>query len=79
MKAAILVADVLAIRRRWKPTKAVANAPGLTTDFVESQEFHRNHDVRQKLVDLLAAAGLPRPHREKNSGPAAGPNGEAAA
>jgi hypothetical protein len=41
--------------------EAVANAPGLTTEFVESQELYRDRDVKRRLLDLLVGAGLPRP------------------
>ncbi len=40
--------------------EAIANAPGLTTEFVEIQETYRDRDVKRKLIDLLVASGLPR-------------------
>jgi adenylate cyclase len=43
--------------------EAVANAPGLTTEFVEGQELYRDRDVKRRLLDLLVGAGLPRPQR----------------
>ena len=42
--------------------EAVANAPGLTTEFVESQELYRDREVKRRLLDLLVEAGL-RPQR----------------
>ncbi len=39
--------------------EAVANAPGLTTSFVDSQEHYRDETVKQRLIEVLVGAGLP--------------------
>ena len=41
--------------------QAVANAPDLTTDYIEQHEFYRDATVKRDLVELLVRAGLPEP------------------
>ena len=48
------------IAAREAVAEAIANAPGLTTEFVEIHETYRDQDVKRKLIDLLVASGLPR-------------------
>ena len=39
--------------------EAIANAPDLTTDYVEFHEFYRNAATKRKLIEFLVSAGLP--------------------
>ena len=39
--------------------EAIANAPDLTTDYVEFQECYRDPVTKRKLIELLVSAGLP--------------------
>jgi adenylate cyclase len=47
-------------RAREIVAEAVANAPDLTTDYVEFHECYRDPATKRKLLELLARAGLPR-------------------
>ena len=46
-------------RAREIVAEAIANAPDLTTDYVEFHEFYRDPVTKRKLIELLVSAGLP--------------------
>ncbi len=46
-------------RAREIVAEAIANAPDLTTDYVEFHECYRDSETKWKLIELLVSAGLP--------------------
>jgi len=46
-------------RAREIVAEAIANAPDLTTDYVEFHEFYLDPMTKRKLIELLVSAGLP--------------------
>jgi adenylate cyclase len=40
--------------------EAIATTSDLTTDYVENREFYRDPAIKQTLIELLVAAGLPK-------------------
>jgi adenylate cyclase len=46
-------------RAREIVAEAIANAPDLTTDYVEFLECYRDPVTKRKLIELLVSAGLP--------------------
>ena len=46
-------------RAREIVAEAIANAPDLTTDYVEFHEFYCDPVTKRKLIELLVSAGLP--------------------
>lgn len=51
-------------RARQIVAEAIASASDLTTDYVENHEFYRDPAIKQTLIELLVAVGLPRRHAE---------------
>jgi adenylate cyclase len=54
-------------RARAIVAEAVANAPDLTTDFIDTYEFYRDPAIKRALIERLVGAGLPdavRPERQ---------------
>jgi hypothetical protein len=39
--------------------EAVASAPDLTTDYLETDEFYQDRAIKSRLIELLVSAGLP--------------------
>jgi adenylate cyclase len=52
-------------RARDIVAEAIASAPELTTQSIEDREFYRDPAIKQRLVELLARAGLPERAAER--------------
>jgi TolB-like protein len=47
-------------RARNVVAEAIASAPELTTDYLETHEFYRDRAIKSRLIELLVCAGLPK-------------------
>jgi adenylate cyclase len=47
-------------RARDVVAEAIAGAPNLTTDYLETHEFYHDRAIKSRLIELLVCAGLPK-------------------
>jgi adenylate cyclase len=47
-------------RARDVVVEAIASAPDLTTDYLETHEFYRDQAIKSRLIEFLICAGLPK-------------------
>ena len=47
-------------RARDVVAEAIAGAPDLTTDYLETHEFYHDRAIKSRLIELLVCAGLPK-------------------
>jgi tetratricopeptide (TPR) repeat protein len=46
---------------------AIASAPDLTTDYLETREFYQDRAIKSRLIEFLVFAGLPKGQSEHSS------------